>query len=139
MIFTTTFLIICSVACSTDNTNKLNKNNENLPDKIPALVPVFEPSEIQSSYTVADNVWRMRLVTDAGEDEIKEFYEKTLSNSGFEITNDFSDGFSTATGLHRDENIRIHTVINKSDYFKEVESGKIVIDLAVSYDIDEDN
>lgn len=139
MILATAILIASSVACSTDNTNKQHNSNEDLPHKMPAVVPIFESSTIQSSYTVADDSWRIRLVADATEDEVKDFYERNFSKNGFKLTNDFEDGFSTATGLHLEKSIRVHTVVNKSDYFQGIESGKIVIDLAVSYDIDEDN
>ena len=132
MIFATAILISSSVACSTDNANIQNNSNQHLSANILALAPIFEPSEIQSTYAVADNSWRIRLVTEASENEVKEFYKNKLSNGGFELTNDFSDGFSTATGLHRGKNLHVHTIVNKSDYFKGVETGKIVVDLAIT-------
>lgn len=132
MILATAILILSSVVCCTDNEKKQYNNNQDLPEKILAVVPIFEPSVIQSSYTVAENSWRIRFVTDATEGEVKDFYERELSNNGFVLTNNFENGFSTATGLHRSKKIQVHAVINKSDYFKGTESGKIVVDLAVS-------
>lgn len=113
------------------------EGSEDLPDTLPGIVPLFQPATVRSAIALGSDAWIIKLVTDASKDEVKVFYETAFSENGFELTDDFSDGFSDADGIHRAEDIEIHTVVNDGTLIAGIDDDKAVIDLAVSLVIDD--
>lgn len=120
-----------------DDTDSALDGSEDLPDTLPGIVPLFEPATVRSAMALGSDAWIIKLTTDASKDEVKEFYETAFSENGFELTDDFNDGFSDADGIHRAEDIEIHAVVNDGTLMAGIDDDHTVIDLAVSLVIDD--
>lgn len=65
---------------------------EELPDDFPTTVPIYEPSELQSSSRFRQNeevVWSANFSSDNPTDEVGDYYESILAEDGWEVANVF--------------------------------------------------
>lgn len=81
-----------SVRIGNDENGVEISGGEELPDDFPATIPIYEPSELQSSSRFRQNeevVWSANFSSDIPIDEVGDYYEFILAEDGWEIVNVF--------------------------------------------------
>ena len=88
---------------------------EELPDDFPAAIPIYEPSELQSSSRFRQNeevVWSANFSSDSATDVVGSHYESVLTENGWEVTNVFeSDEMLNISAINQAADLNIQLMV----------------------------
>lgn len=97
---------------STDNSFSMQTE---LPDGFPQEIPVFDPAEvISSSSHTQDNAsgYSATWSTQAGAQEVSDFYQRSLSENGWQTTSTSSSGNRSSYIAEHENGLRLSVIIS---------------------------
>lgn len=91
--------------------------SEELAEDFPAQVPIYEPSDLQSSSRFRQNedvVWSAGFGTSSSQEEVAAYYETMLAQDGWEIANVFeTDDMTSISAVNESAELNIQLMVTQ--------------------------